>query len=341
MMHETICEWLGIPPQSWPPNHYAMLGLPVGEPDISLIEQSVHQRLDIVRRYQLQHPELATEAMTRLAQAFICLTDSGSKRSYDAQFPGLPTIPPPSGPAEPAEPTKEVAPPVLPQAPSPPLPPILPPPLVWPNPPPVTEEMAEEESSVPTNAPTPRAEPRDAVVDAAQRSPASLRGLASKRALFRRVARTRQLLRLWGQVGQSLENPDRRLARAEAIGLLGFLEEIQDVLDDFPPPLGEAGQPGYLVVTLADMENARSHVQNLSVSQRESLARDWKSGMKFLAAHRDFLRREVHSMRRRGPASRFLRVVRAILNEPPTAAIVVAMAILALVVALYRTFINI
>src|SRR5918911_87498 len=83
MNHELICAWLGIPPDQWPPDHYRLLGLPPGEPDPNLIEQRVHERLDAVRRYQMMHPEQATEAMNRLAQAFVCLTEPASKRLYD------------------------------------------------------------------------------------------------------------------------------------------------------------------------------------------------------------------------------------------------------------------
>src|SRR5947209_3873451 len=90
MSHELICSWLGLPADVWPPDHYRLLGLPTGESDVALIEQRVHQRLDAVRRYQMMHPEQATEAMNRLAQAFVCLTDPSAKKAYDAQLPGLP-----------------------------------------------------------------------------------------------------------------------------------------------------------------------------------------------------------------------------------------------------------
>ena len=75
MNHELICSWLGLSPGEWPPDHYRLLGLPPGEANAELIEQRVHQRLDSVRRYQMMHPEQATEAMNRLAQAFVCLMD--------------------------------------------------------------------------------------------------------------------------------------------------------------------------------------------------------------------------------------------------------------------------
>src|SRR5437763_5577934 len=88
MSHELICSWLGLPPGEWPPDHYRLLGLEPGESNTELIEQRVHQRLDSVRCYQMMHPEQATEAMNRLAQAFVCLTEPAAKKVYDAALFG-------------------------------------------------------------------------------------------------------------------------------------------------------------------------------------------------------------------------------------------------------------
>src|SRR5436190_21737388 len=79
----VICAWLGIPPDQWPPDHYTLLGLAQGEKDADRIERQVQQRLEQVRRYQLTNPEPATEAMNRLAQAFVCLTDPQARQAYD------------------------------------------------------------------------------------------------------------------------------------------------------------------------------------------------------------------------------------------------------------------
>src|SRR5919202_6936323 len=96
MGYDLICSWLGLPPdQGWPPDHYRLLGLEPGESDSERIEQRVHERLDTVRRYQMIHPEEATEAMNRLAQAFVCLTDPAAKREYDTKVLGLPAPPEP------------------------------------------------------------------------------------------------------------------------------------------------------------------------------------------------------------------------------------------------------
>ena len=63
---------------------------------------------DRVRRYQLTHPELATEAMNRLAQALCCLTDPVTKRAYDALlFPERAAPEPPAGAPGAAKPVTE------------------------------------------------------------------------------------------------------------------------------------------------------------------------------------------------------------------------------------------
>src|SRR5216683_3025262 len=92
MNHQQICTWLGIADASWPPDHYRLLGLEAGEPNIERIEEQVHRRLEAVRRYQLTNPELVTEAMNRLAQAFVCLTDAAAKQAYDVELRGDPEV---------------------------------------------------------------------------------------------------------------------------------------------------------------------------------------------------------------------------------------------------------
>ena len=79
MDHHLLCSWLGLPADNWPPNHFVLLGLEPGPVDAAAVEASVQDRMAILRRYQLTHPELATEAMNRLAQALVCLTDPIAK----------------------------------------------------------------------------------------------------------------------------------------------------------------------------------------------------------------------------------------------------------------------
>src|SRR6266852_979511 len=90
MNHDKIYSWLGLPSGHWPPDHYSLLGLKPGEGDIARIEHHVQERLAKLRCYQLSHPDQATEAMNRLAQAFMCLTDPEAKKCYDRRCSGQP-----------------------------------------------------------------------------------------------------------------------------------------------------------------------------------------------------------------------------------------------------------
>lgn len=335
MGQQLICSWLGLKADEWPPDHYRLLGLNPGESDVSLIELRVQQRLDTVRRYQMLYPEQATEAMNRLAQAFVCLTEPGQKKLYDTSVLGIAVaaapVPAAVGPTSQAEADtvietrdplswliKPVAPPQLPTPPPLPAPPETSVPVI---PPPLPEQP----------------EPVDTVVQSAACREAR-RGLGTKRALYHRVARTRKLLRAWDQIGQHLATPKRRpLRRAEVTDLLEGVEQVRQLLHGFPPLMGEAGQPGYLVLAIDNIEPAQ--LQKISASQRESLSRDWKSGQKLLTAHRDFLRQEARSLRKRSFKDRAMRAVRAYLTDQP-AAVLVLLGLLALNIALWRSHVH-
>ena len=80
MSTALICSALGLRPDQWPPDHYALLGLRPGDADAPTVEERVLDRMERLRRYQLAHPDAVTDAMNRLAQALVCLTDPAAKR---------------------------------------------------------------------------------------------------------------------------------------------------------------------------------------------------------------------------------------------------------------------
>ncbi len=362
MDHELITQWLGLPPAQWPPDHYALLGLSPGESDLARIEQQVHERMQRVRSYQLANPEAATEAMNRLAQALNCLTHPASKQEYDATLPGLKpgsgTFPRPpvvvktaALPVRAAEParTAPVRPPVSSPAantvldfdtartPSPdqvtgPAPGVPTPPPVRvngtrPTPPPATLRKA---------APTPILEsvPVDPIFETARSSPAARRGLGTKRALYRRIVQTRHLLRAWDLAGRYLGRPKRALTRpSEEKDLVEQLAAIDELLADFPPILGQPGQPGHHVVALARREAVVQAFGMYDPPQREVLAKDWMAGRTLLASHRQFLRQELRSLRKKTWWGRTIRMVRASLNEHP-GYVLLGVGVVALLIAL-------
>jgi hypothetical protein len=398
MSHELICEWLKLPAGNWPPDHYTLLGLPQGDVSVERIEEQVHIRLELVRRYQLTHAEQATEAMNLLARAFVCLTDPAAKKAYDADLLGA-SAASPEGEAcedEPEAPLELVAPTPAPvsesASPSAPRTPAdWPAPHVPQRPPALTEipvpvprgapaartleglaprpvpTTAAADSSPAVSLPVPdKPAPRppavtipeasrpaaaaappsqggqdraDHAAEIASSSPAARRGLGTKRALYRRLARTRELARAWEQAGKYLAWPKRRLTRpAEAAELVDVLTTIRTQLRGFPRLLGEAGQPGYLIVALARQQGIVPTFQTLLASQREAYARDWWAGRTLLASHREFLRQELRSLRRRSLLGRYARAVRVFIAEQP-GGLLVLLALLALNVAIWRTIV--
>jgi hypothetical protein len=407
MNADLICTWLGLPAGAWPPSHYALLGLGPGESDLELIDQKVHERYAQLRSYQLSQPDEASAAMSRLSQAFICLTDPKAKQAYDDVLLGRvpPPLPPPAGPAPPAPPAAEgppcdlenisqadplawlfgpwSQPPVTaPPGAAPPPKQVLdyqqaPPPPVhvldWskaPPPPPhapdapappdedaggngvptvpVAEVVALPGVPVPDGAtraagaappsapaaPSPPAPPPvDPVVEAAQQSEAARRGLGTKRGVYQRIARTRQLFRAWEHVGKYLDDPNRRLTRmADAKEFTANLAAMLEGLEHFPPILGHDGQPGYYVVGLARQQALVPIFRRLSLSQREVLSRDWREGRRLLVCHRQMLRDVVRSLRKQSRWGRLRHGVRGFVADHRLAVGLVLAAFLLLVV---------
>lgn len=80
-------QWLGIPPDRRPPNHYELLGLDFGEDDTERIRAAGLERSATVRRYCLgQHGAEATRLLGEIASAFDCLSDPATKAAYDRQL---------------------------------------------------------------------------------------------------------------------------------------------------------------------------------------------------------------------------------------------------------------
>jgi hypothetical protein len=382
MNHDLICSWLQLPPGNWPPDHYTLLGLDPGETDQEEIEQQVHERMETVRRYQLTHPEPATEAMNRLAQALICLTDLEAKKTYDAALFSKPANPEPKKVSDAALVPKPSVTPVPAQTiavsttdliqrfpwlisswntgtagagisaadaqllvkwVTAPLPPFTPtettaPAPLRPSSGPGSEPAAppEPDASNTTAGSSETPAPDNTTPEAARSPTRARRGLGTKRALYYRIARTRQLLWAWKLAGKYLNHPTRLVNRpSEARDLIHQMQVIRQVLQSFPPLLGEAGQPGYLVLALARQQALVPTLQTLLLSQREALARDWQAGYDLLVAHRQFLRQELRALRKRSRWKHTLRVLRTLMSDHP-GTILLLLAWIALNLALPR-----
>ena len=165
------------------------------------------------------------------------------------------------------------------------------------------------------------------------------RSLATKRDLYRRIVQTRRLCELWNQAGKYLATPKRRLTRAAEVNeLQRTLSDIREKLQSFPPLLGAAGQPGYQVLALVQLTSAPMF-QALEPSQREALSNDWQAAQYVLEAHRNDLRQEARTRRKRDPFQRLGRAIRTTIIQKPGWVLIV-IAILAVNVAIARIFIE-
>jgi len=80
-------EWLGIPPNEQPPNHYRLLGIPLFEVNPRVIENAADQRMAHLRTFQLgQHMAVAQTLLNEVAAAKICLLNHEKRAAYDAQL---------------------------------------------------------------------------------------------------------------------------------------------------------------------------------------------------------------------------------------------------------------
>lgn len=115
MNRELVCSILGISVDAWPPSHYALIGLSPQDAQPHRVEIRVQELSARLRSYQLAHPDEVTDALNRLAQALVCLTDPAARAQYDSAFlaeherlvydvvPSLPKPPPPQLPVIAAE----------------------------------------------------------------------------------------------------------------------------------------------------------------------------------------------------------------------------------------------
>lgn len=84
MALDVYKEWLGIPEDQRPPDHYQLLRLVRFEDDPEKIRAHYRKLNAHVRRYATgQYSVESQELLTELAKTMLCLTDAGRKRDYD------------------------------------------------------------------------------------------------------------------------------------------------------------------------------------------------------------------------------------------------------------------
>ena len=346
MNHELIRVWLNLPVGSWPPDHYQLLGLKRGESDPVVIERHAQQRLDKIHCYQLAHPEPATEALNRLAQAYLCLTEPAVKQRYDIYLQNesavsivetdsaqrLPCVstdtPIPGKLSLPGRSRRSSE-----------------------NPPPLPTEMPQAAGEIVVPGITPTEEPSgeeildDAAIEAtlpplmppaemtgglrvcpleeAARSRQARIGLCTRRGILRRIQTLRQVLRAWNNVGRLLAAPPttrKASLKGRTQALARNLQKVEQLLAVFPPILGQAGQPGFLVISLLEQELTSKKLQSLKSEQRDKLVQDWQAGSHLLRAHARLLSELVAEFQGLGPAGRVVHALRSAMTHQPQVA---------------------
>jgi hypothetical protein len=331
MRHDMICEWLGLSPGTWPPDHYALLGLERSVMDVERIEEHVHERLMRLRHHQLSHPEEVTEAMNRLARAFSCLTKTEAREAYDRALdhPGEAVATADEGLQAPLDPLAWLFGPwnQLALYSGTARPKEKPPPAHrdWAKePPPARRRAAAEEKREPATTTLTAGTTAEAAPSATARQ-----GLGTRKGLYRRARATRRLLAAWDRVGKYIRQPDWRLTRSvESKRFIQDLHRISGLLDDYPPLLGEAGQPGFWIAALGRQEIVAPILGGFGTSEREALARDWRDGRAVLTAHRRFLLEEMCTLRHTTWLGRLRRVIVFATDEHPMVWPLVLLAIL-------------
>jgi hypothetical protein len=301
MSNELICSALGVSPDYWPPDHYALLGLRAGDVEPEVVEERVLARMERLRKYQLAHPEAVTDAMNRLAQALVCLSDPVAKRAYDAALrPKAITSSFQEIYGEPEPGPYELAPP--------------------------------EPTTLPALSSVPRAS-RSWTGEPRTRRPGHTNADA-RRELYRRLGAARRLLATWRELRDCLAHPRTKLGPADAIEFVGALMDVRDRSVGFDS-FGLPGQPGSVVLGLARQSLPLSEFRHLSAGQRVELASDWLAGDAKLSSMYDDLLREVRRGRRWVPRP-FRHFLRAVATDALDLTLLV-LGLAALGLAIWRT----
>jgi hypothetical protein len=350
MTHEKLRGWLKLPDGPWPPNHYALIGLEPGAGTPDEIEAHVLERLELLRRYQLPHPDEATEGMNLLARALDTLTDPEARKKYDRSL-GLKVARPLDAPAAEEDLFADLFPgvPLLPAAPEGPAPtvadePILPEAIVLPpmeDEPDIDDEPEFVDEVEPPRLPDaillPVLPPVARLAEPERRDDRPARPRSPRREIYADLARVRKVLRIWERARPYLTDIDRTIARrTDTLALMGCLAELRPLLPTVSDLIASGQRPGGIVATLARQRLMFDTLRSLLPSQREALAKDFRAAHYRLAGYYDDLRDEARRMSERDWTRSVGRpLVKYLADHPEWLLLPVALTVLA--VALVRS----
>jgi len=84
---DAYYQWLGIPPDEQPPNHYRLLGIRDFEANADVIDMAAERQIRHVRSFQTgKHSRESQSLLNELARARLCLLVDEKKAAYDAEI---------------------------------------------------------------------------------------------------------------------------------------------------------------------------------------------------------------------------------------------------------------
>lgn len=364
MHQEKIQRWLKLPDGPWPPNFYALIGLKPGDGNAAEIEARILERLELLRKYQLAHPDEATEGMSLLARALDCLTNSESRREYDQSlgltsrvkevkvltfdevlkeaYADIPDLP------------KEVVEPIELKD--------LPVGIILPDvedeleidddldlvddepikPEPIKLELAEPPSSPRRKTKLLNGLPEGTIVPDSPKAtkqhwkPKYNRPRSSRRDRYADAARIRKVLRIFEKAHPYFTNHEKGYSRYEdTVGLIACLAELKPLLPTVSDLIGGPRDPGNLLATVTRQRLMINTFENFLPSQRERLANDFRAAYYRLADYYEELREVIDEKKAKTPWREFgVPVVRFYSKYPELGLIPVGLS--ALMIAILR-----
>ncbi len=357
MNRDKLYRWLELSAGPWPPDHYTLVGLPPGEGTAAAIEARILERLELLRRYQLAHPDEATEGMSQLARALDCLTSPEARRAYDrtlgidtvvddaavvsaddalkAAYAGIPILEATLVPLSdgPDLPLAIVLPDLDDEADPEDEPPIVLEPIVEPmaEPPPLPKKRTKVAENLPEAILLPPEAP------APSRRKKSARPSSRRRERYADAVRVRRVLAICERARPYFTNHEHRFAQPQdAVGLIACLTELRPLLPTVDDLIGGNGEPGNLLASIARQRLMIDTFRNLLPSQRERLAKDFRAAHYRLANYYHNVRQDIVFANAKGSWREYgVPLLRYYAKYPELG--LIPMGILALVVAVLRS----
>ncbi len=354
-MTETLLRnWLNLPSGTWPPNYFTLLDLPTGEANADEIEERVLVRMERLRKYQITNPDAVSEGMNLLAKALDTLSDPAARRTYLSSL-GIESQPEPKlldsspdllplddpSPSQAEDDASLILEPIfldeleeeaepeddefsrvilLPEF-EPPPPPVTPPVSPAPPPPP-------KKKSPPAAPSLPSKSELETPLEPAQKT-------TNGRALYQQRAKVRQCLEAWEDARPFMAEASRSFQkRGDQLRLNEIIEGLKKCL----PALYELfpDSQSSLTVALLKRPDALEVIRSLLPTQREALAKSFRSIHYDLSDFAVTLRKKVQKRHVRNGFRRYvLPVVKKLWKYPEIA--MIPIALVSLLIAVLRS----